>query len=285
MSQSKDKRPGKKKGSGRRRRWQKVLTTVVAIVIATVSLLAGIAQITDSDFVGGLFGRDRSRTAPSDRSGAVPTSIPTGTTPPTTTASSSTTGMPPTVTSHTSKTTTPGTGDTNPRPRPPSTGRLVVADTRFKVVGPWYLTATGRDNLPCYFTLLRDNGAWKYVKGLDILINVRGADTFEVDKAHDCALIVRHDGVGPVYSLANATLQVDRTSQGGATQVFRSTGQFTVIAEATTGCNAVAFRSSSGQKVTPQIPAGRPTSFQLSGDFWVESQSRDCTLTVRAGGV
>jgi hypothetical protein len=145
----------------------------------------------------------------------------------------------------------------------------------FSAESPWHLEASGTDGQLCDTSVLNGMGRrLRWARGATFQVQARESGRFELHLAQHCR-IVFHRGAGPPRGLP---LTIPRTAQGGATSVFRSTTGFVVQSSA--GCRAVVFRSFDGSLVR-KVSAGARTEVLDTGLFWIETEQRDCSLTVR----
>jgi hypothetical protein len=144
----------------------------------------------------------------------------------------------------------------------------------FSADSPWHLEATGTDGQLCDTSVLNRIGKrLQWARGTTFQVQERESGQFELHLAQHCR-IVFHRGAGPPRRLP---LTIPRTAQGGATPVFRSTKGFVVQPSA--GCRVVVFRSFDGS-IVRKVSAGARTEVLDTGLFWIETEQRDCSLTI-----
>lgn len=148
----------------------------------------------------------------------------------------------------------------------------------FRANSPWHLVATGTTpGQLCEVSILdSSDNQIQWSKGETFQVHKRQSGTFKLHQAHRCR-VEFHRGVGSPRQLP---FTVKPTAGGGATPVFRSTTGF-VATSASPDCRAVVFRSSDGRQVGKVI-ADDQVPFSDAGEFWIETQQRNCSLTVRS---
>lgn len=153
----------------------------------------------------------------------------------------------------------------------PDEGALLSAGAAFSATAPWHLEVQGIENQRCNFSLLGVEGTTyqRFVDGATTMVHVRQTGTFEVHLPHHCS-IQYGSGLGSVVQLP---IQIDPTSQSGASPIFESANGFTVTMSADQGCNAVAFDATTGDDVTA-VGAGSSAAVEGQGRFWLETVSR-----------
>jgi hypothetical protein len=149
---------------------------------------------------------------------------------------------------------------------------------RFRANSPWHLVATRTQGQLCEVSILdSSDNQIQWSKGETFQVHKRQSGTFKLHQAHSCR-VQFHRGVGSPRQLP---FTVKPTAGGGATPLFRSTTGFVVATSASLNCDAVVFRSSDGRQVR-KVRADDQETVSDAGEFWVETEQRNCSLTVRS---